>query len=158
MHLSFIHLFMQSLHSFIHFFHSFHSISLVLWYYIFNFSCIHPSIHAIISFIHFICRACRFATCGTTSSTFYSQAQSGKCLGRALLRCSENITASGQSSHAMCSAAPLNTHANACSVAPQGGLCSIAKASSDLAPQGGLCIKGGLCRNVNPELSSTHAS
>ena len=72
--------------------------------------------------------------------------------------CLEKITVSGESSHAMCSAAPLNTHANACSVAPQGGLCSIAKASSDLAPQGWLCIKGGLCRNVNLELSSTHAS
>ena len=35
----------------------------------------------------------------------------------------------GERSHAMCSAAPLNTHANACSIAPQGGLRSIAKVS-----------------------------
>jgi hypothetical protein len=59
---------------------------------------------------------------------FYSQAQSGKCLGRAVFRCSENITVSGLQHHE-------NTHASACSVAPHGGLCGIAKPSSEQSAQ-----------------------
>ena len=100
-----IHSFIHAIIRFIHLFHSFISRHLIS--FIHSFTCF------LFALVAFACTLLLMRVCA--------------CVCVCVCACTRVFFATcGESSHAMCSAAPLNTHANACSIAPQGGLRSIA--------------------------------